>query len=155
MLAAGCVEPADVEPITLLPDDTEAPLVHIAAPADGDRVRDRVVVRVDVTEDHLRYVAVWVDRRWVGSLAEPPFEFALDELTDGAHAITAMAEDDASNVTLDSLTIWAYPHDRPSSGTGSDTRESPVITGGCSTTSSGPPLTMLLVAVLARRIRRA
>jgi uncharacterized protein (TIGR03382 family) len=159
LAAAGCAVPDaldDADPIAARVLDTEAPLVRIASPADGDRVRDRVVVNVDVTEDNLEHVMLWVDQHLAGSRTEPPFEFWLNDLTAGAHAVTAIAQDVAAHRTSHSLTIWAYPEVRPSPGSDPHEREpSPVITGGCATSSSAPPLSLMLLGALAWRRRHA
>jgi peptidoglycan/xylan/chitin deacetylase (PgdA/CDA1 family) len=123
--------------------DNTAPTVSITAPADGATLAGVVAVAVDASDG---VVELFVSGTSIGAVASPPYQLAWDTtaVSDGPHALTAVATDAAGNQTTAGISVTL------ANGGGPDTTP-PVTTitcdgATCGTGFANHPVTVALAA---------
>lgn len=112
LFGAGCVDARaaverarDLE----LTVDRQSPAVGVYSPADGDRVRGRITMRVGASDNtDVARVELSVDGQLLGRDAIAPYAFTLDTAVwpTGAHELRAAAVDVYGNAATNTVTIY-------------------------------------------------
>jgi len=92
------------------PIDTEAPVVSILSPKEGDLVPRQLVVRATATDNEaVTGVSLELDGGKEGELSQPPYEFTVQGLTSGSHTFKVAALDAEGNVGSAQVAVALQP----------------------------------------------
>ena len=91
-------------------EDTIPPAIDIRSPSEGQYIREKVTVEVDVTDigTGIMKIEFYLDRYLLCIINESPYSFVLDTkaLSDGLHNLTAVAYDYANNSNRDTVLFY-------------------------------------------------